>query len=74
MGSDFNFPLGKFKIKTRLTRKVKFDLNSTSRCSRARESCETERRNLSIQSLNPASGHILTSLGEAEKVSMPYIV
>ena len=29
---------------------------------------EIERGNLSIQSLNPASGHILTNIGRAEKI------
>ena len=38
-----------------------------SHWSGARESREIERRNLSIRSLNPASGHILTTLGRAEK-------
>ena len=38
-----------------------------SHWSGARESREIERGNLSIQSLNPVSGHILTSLGRAEK-------
>ena len=44
-----------------------------SHWSGARESREIERGNLSIQSLNPVSGHILTSLGRAEKKCMPNI-
>ena len=37
-----------------------------SHWSGARESREIERGNLSVQSLNPVSGHILTNLGRAE--------
>ena len=43
-----------------------------SHWSGARESREIERGNLSIQSLNPVSGHILTSLGRAEKMYAPH--
>ena len=39
-----------------------------SHWSGARESREIERGNLSIQSLNPVSGHILTNIGRAEKL------
>ena len=37
-----------------------------SHWSGARESREIERGNLSIQSLKPVSGHILTYVGRAE--------
>ena len=43
-----------------------------SHWSGAEESREKEHGNLSIQSLNPVSGHILTSLGRAENC-MPNI-
>ena len=43
-----------------------------SHWSGARESHEIEPGNLSIQSLNPVSGHTLTSLGRAENC-MPNI-
>ena len=57
---NFRF-LYNLKIKRDFTCKVKFDWNSMSHWSGARESREIERGNLSIQSLNPVSGHILTS-------------
>ena len=53
---------------------MKFDWIAISHWSGARESREIERRNLSIQSLNPVSGHILTRLGRAEKIVCPTVV
>ena len=47
---------------------IAYNLKSTSHWSGARESREIERGNLSIQSLNPVSGHILTDIGRAGNI------